>query len=225
LTGTFINVGTVLLGSVAGTLLKHRIPSKLSGTVIQGIGLFTLFIGMKMAFEGANPVIMVFSILIGGIVGEALDIEGRLEAVGRWFEARFAASDGNFTKGFVTASLLFCVGPMTIVGSIEDGLRGNYQILLTKAIMDGFCATAFSSTLGLGVGLAALTVLFYQGALTLAASYVKAFLTDPIVATMTATGGLLIIGIGVNLLELGKVKVGNLLPALVVAVVLAAIFG
>lgn len=222
--GTLINVGTVTAGGILGALVRNRISSGLSGTVIQGIGLFTLYLGMSMSLSAKNGIIVLFSILIGGLAGEALDIEGRLDSLGRWFERRFGSGDGNFTRGFVTASLLFCVGPMAIVGSIQDGLMGDYQILVTKAIMDGFCSVAFASTLGIGVAFSALVILAYQGALTLFASWVRGFLTDPVISAMTATGGLMIIGIGINLLEIKKLRVGNLLPGLVVAVILAWIF-
>ena len=221
--GTLVNFATVAAGSFLGAVLKNRIPSRLSGTVIQGIGLFTLYLGVSMSLSAKNGILVLFSILIGGLIGEALDIEGALDSLGRRLEKRFGSGNGDFTRGFVTASLLFCVGPMTIVGSIQDGLVGDYQILLTKGIMDGFCSVALASTLGIGVGFSALVVLIYQGALTLFASWARGFLTDPVVSLMTATGGLMIIGIGINLLEIKKLRVGNLLPALAVAVVLGLV--
>ncbi|NPV53012.1 MAG: DUF554 domain-containing protein [Firmicutes bacterium] len=227
MTGTLINFGTVIAGTVIGMTLKGRMPARIGTIVMQGVGLFTLFLGFNMAQESKNLLVVLFSVVFGAMIGEALDIEARLDALGRQLERRFAGGDGggNFTKAFVMASILFCVGPMTIVGAIEDGLRGNYQILLTKAIMDGFSSIAFSSTLGIGVGFSALVILVYQGAITLAAASARAFLSDPAIAAMTGAGGLMIIGIGINLLELKKVRVGNMLPALVIAVILGRIFG
>ena len=163
--------------------------------------------------------------VIGGIIGELLKIEDRLNAFGNQLEARFAKEDGNFTKAFVSASLVYCVGAMAILGAIQSGLSGDHSTLFVKSILDGVSAIVFSSTLGIGVAFAAIPVFLYQGAIALGAASVKAFITDTIITEMTATGGLLIFAIGINLLGLNvKIKVGNLLPAVLVAVILARLF-
>ncbi len=224
MTGTVINIGTVIAGTVAGLTLRRRMPEKMSSTVVQGIGIFTLFIGMSMALETKNVLVVLFSIAIGSVIGTALDIEGWLELTASRLEARFArGAGGGLARGFVAASLLFCVGPMAVLGSIQDGLTGDYRILVTKAIMDGFCSIAFAATLGAGVALSAGAILVYQGGLTLAATAIKGFLTDAAVREMTATGGLLIVGIGIDMLGIKKIHVGNMLPAIAVALVLARV--
>ena len=233
--GTFINVGTVLIGGALGLLLGSRLPSKVRGTIVDGLGLLTLIIGFSLAFETNNILIVLGSLLIGGIVGELLDIENGIDRLGQWLERRTGSvsksSGGNedrgsgsrFSYAFLMASLLFCVGPMTIIGSIQDGLSGDYTLLAVKAVMDGFAALAFASTLGAGVLFSALTVLVYQGALTMCASWASAVLTDSMTAEMTATGGVLMLALGLGLLEIKRVRTGNLLPALIAAPVIVAL--
>jgi hypothetical protein len=224
MTGTFINISTVIIGGTLGALLGNRLPEKMRGTVMSGLGLMTAVIGMQMALSSRNILIVLGSILLGGILGEALRIQDGLDAVGKKLEDRFARGGeaGKFTRGFVTASLIFCVGPMTILGSIQDGLVGDYTLLAIKSTLDGFAALAFASTLGIGVAFAALTVLIAQGALSLAAMFIGGALgavtrETPWVIEMTATGGVLIMGISLILLELKPVRVGNLLPAIIIA--------
>ncbi len=232
MTGTLINIATVLAGSTAGTLLGTRLPDRMRETVMHGIGLMTIFIGLSMALKTGHPLILLGSIVLGGIVGELLGIDDGLKALGDWFEGRLAgtfggksAQAGNFSKGFVTASLIFCVGPMTILGSIQDGLTGDYSLLAIKAMLDGFTSLALSATFGIGVAFAAVTILVYQGALTLGAAWARALLTDPMVTEMSAAGGLIIVGIGLVILELKPIRVANLLPALLFAPVLVALVG
>jgi len=225
--GTIINIGTVVLGGLVGVFLNNRMPQNINYTVMQGLALSTALIGIKMGLETKNLLIVVLSLVIGGIIGELLDIEEKFDRMGRWLEERFDSQEkgsGNFTKGFVSTSLLFCIGPMAIMGAIENGLTGKYSILLTKAVMDGFAAVAFASSLGIGVVFSSLSILVYQGGLTLLASLVKDFLTDPVVREMTATGGVLIIGLALNILGIVRVKVGNLLPSIVVAIFMAMLF-
>ncbi|MGE5588875.1 MAG: DUF554 domain-containing protein [Clostridia bacterium] len=222
MTGTAINVATVLAGTALGLALRKRTPDRISHTVVQSIGIFTLFIGMSMALGTKNVLVALFSMAIGSAVGTAVDIEGWLERTASRVEARFARGEsGALARGFIAASLLFCVGPMAILGSIQDGLTGDYRILVTKAIMDGFCSVAFAATLGVGVALSAGAILVYQGALTLAATSIKVFLSDAAVREMTAVGGLLIVGIGVDMLGVKKIHVANMLPAIAVALILA----
>jgi len=224
LTGTIINVITVIIGGTLGTFLGARLPEKMRDTVMSGLGLMVAVIGMQMALSSRNILIVLGSILVGGMIGEGLGIQAGLDALGRKLEARFAhgGEAGKFTRGFVTASLLFCVGPMTILGSIQDGLIGDYNLLAIKSTLDGFAALAFSSTLGIGVAFAALTVFIIQGALSLAAMFLGSALgavtrETTWVVEMTATGGVLILGISLILLDLKQVRVGNLLPAIFIA--------
>lgn len=226
MTGTLINIATVLLGSTLGVTLGGRLGEKLRQTVLHGLGLVTLVIGIQMSLQTENILIVLGAVLVGAILGEWWGIEEGLNRLGAWLEARFnrgkegdeEAEGRRFIRGFVTASLLFCVGPMTILGSIQDGLTGDYYLLAVKSVLDGFASLALASGMGIGVMFAALVVLLYQGGLTLLAAQAQSFLTDPMVAEMTATGGVLIIGLALSsLLEIKPIRVGNFLPALVIA--------
>jgi uncharacterized membrane protein YqgA involved in biofilm formation len=233
-TGTLLNVITVLLGGTLGTLLGSRLPAKMRETVMNGLGLMTIVIGVQMAVSTRNVLIVIGSILLGGIIGEWIGIQAFLDSIGQRLEDRFARGGeaGKFTRGFVTASLIFCIGPMTILGSIQDGLIGDYNLLAIKSMLDGFASLAFSSTLGIGVAFAALTVLISQGSVSVAAMLLGSALGSvtrdtPWVIEMTATGGVLVMGIGLVLLELKQVRVGNLLPAIFIAplvVIILALF-
>jgi uncharacterized membrane protein YqgA involved in biofilm formation len=224
MTGTIINIITVLLGSALGVGIGHRFSEQARETVVRGLGLVTLVIGVQMGLETANVLIVLGSLVVGGLLGEWWNIEGGLERVGGWLEARFggngedAEGSQRFIRGFVTASLVFCVGPLTILGSIQDGLTGDYRLLTIKSMLDGFAALAFSSSLGIGVAFSTLTILLYQGGLSLLASQAQAILTDAMVTEMTAAGGLLLIGLSVSaLLELRPIRIANMLPALILA--------
>lgn len=222
-TGTLINVVTVLLGGTLGTVLGNRLPRRMRETIMHGLGMLTMVIGFQLSLETSNILIVLGSLLLGGIVGELLRIEGRIDGVGQWLEkhtgTKQPAATGrtSFSNAYLTASLVFCVGPMTILGSIQDGLTGNYELLAVKSTLDGFASLAFASTLGPGVIASALTVLVYQGALTLGAGWADAVLTDLMVAEMTATGGVLMLALGLGLLEIKRIRAGNLLPAVVLA--------
>jgi uncharacterized membrane protein YqgA involved in biofilm formation len=222
LTGTFINVGAVLAGTAIGLLLGHRLPSAMQERVMMGLGLVTLVLGIDNALQWrhTNPLIVFGAVLLGGLVGEWVGIERRLGQLGDAIQARVSrGSHSTVSEGFVTASLLFCIGPLTVVGSIQDGLTGNYQTLASKALLDGFASIAFAAALGWGVGLAAVTVLLVQGSITLAAGLFENVLgagTEALAALVSA-GGVLIIGIALKLLGVKDVRVGNFLPALVLA--------
>ncbi|MBA2581204.1 MAG: DUF554 domain-containing protein [Thermoleophilaceae bacterium] len=219
MTGTLINVATVLAGTLVGTLLGARLPEGLQRRVLAGLGLVTLVLGVDYAlvWRETNPLIVLGAVLIGGIVGEAVGIERRLESLGDAIQRRLGGEGSTVSEAFFTASLLFCVGPLAVVGSIQDGLTGDYSALATKALLDGFAAIALASTLGWGVGLAAVTVLMLQGGLALGAGAVAPLLRGEALAALTSAGGILIIGISLRLLDVRDVKVGNFLPALVVA--------
>jgi hypothetical protein len=237
-TGTLINVVAVLLGGTLGTLLGNRLPERMRETIMHALGLLTIVIGFQLSLETSNILIVLGSLLLGGLLGELLRIEKAVDQVGRWLERRTgggASSNAEtgpadapsgattFSYAFLTASLVFCVGPMTIMGSIQDGLTGDYTLLAVKSTMDGFASLAFASTLGPGVIFSALTVLVYQGTLTLGAGWVEAVLTDPMVAEMTATGGVLMLALGLGMLQIKKIRTGNLLPAIAIAPFIVAV--
>jgi len=228
MTGTLLNVVAVLLGGTLGALLGDRLPERIRQIVMQGVGLVTLVVGMSMALGTNNVLLVLGSVCIGGILGEWWRIEDRLETAGRWLEARASRvpflARGNFVRGFVTASLVFCVGPMTILGSIQDGLSGDYTLLALKSVLDGFAGLAFAASLGMGVTFSAVTVLLFQGALSLGAAPFQAILTESMITEMSAAGGVIILGIGLLLLEIKRVKVGSFLPALFVAPLLTVLW-
>jgi uncharacterized protein len=222
LTGTLINVGAILLGTAIGLALGHRLPAPLQERVMMGLGLVTLVLGIDNALQwrDTNPLIVFGAVLLGGLVGEAIAIEQRLGQLGDAIQARVSrGAHSRVSEGFVTASLLFCIGPLSVVGSIQDGLTGDYQTLASKAMLDGFASIAFAAALGWGVGLAAVSVLLYQGLLTLAAGLFENILGEgtEALAALVSAGGVLIIGISLKLLGVKDVKVGNFLPALVLA--------
>ena len=220
--GTLLNIVTVLIGGGLGAVFGARLPERVRQTVMNGLGLFTLALGLQMTLKSENMLIVLGSVLLGGMVGEWWRIDDRLNQLGAWLEAksgsRGESGSNRFIKGFVTASLVFCVGPMTILGSIQDGLTGKFELLALKSVLDGFAALAFASSLGVGVLFSALTIGVLQGTLTLLAAQAQTVLTPPVIAEMTATGGVLIMGIGFSsLLELKPIRVGNFLPALLAA--------
>jgi len=232
MTGTIINVIAVLVGGALGLLFGARLPERLKATVIAGLGLFTTAIGIQMFLKTENPLIVLGALLIGALLGEWWRIEDGLQNLGRVLEARFtrdpetatdsqAASKENFVRGFLTASLLFCVGPMAILGSIQDGLSGDYELLAVKSVLDGFAALAFASTLGVGVLFSSLVLLVFQGGISLLAVQLNTLITAPMLNEMTATGGVILIGLALSsILEIKKIRMGNFLPALAVAPVL-----
>jgi uncharacterized membrane protein YqgA involved in biofilm formation len=220
--GTLINVAAVVVGGVLGTKLGARLPERLSQTVVAGLGLFTVGLGLQMFLKTQNSLVVVGSLLVGAILGEWWQIEEGLRSVGRWLEKSSAGdrSDGEalFVRGFLAASLVFCVGPMAILGSIQDGLTGNFQVLAVKSILDAFISLAFASTLGLGVIFSALAVLIYQGAITLLAAQVQSIVTPAMMNEMSATGGIILMGLAISsLLEIKQIRAGNFLPALIIA--------
>jgi uncharacterized membrane protein YqgA involved in biofilm formation len=222
LTGTLINIGTILLGTAIGLLLGHRLPAAMQERVMFGLGMVTLVLGIDNALEwrATTPLIVFGAVLLGGLLGEWIGIERRLGQLGDAIQVRVSrGGSSRVSEAFVTSSLLFCVGPLTVVGSIQDGLTGDYQTLASKALLDGFASIAFAAALGWGVALAAGTVLVVQGSITLAAGLFENVLGEgtEALAALVSAGGVLIIGISLKLLGLKDVKVGNYLPALVLA--------
>ena len=226
--GTLINALTVFIGGTLGTLLGNRFPTRMQETIFATLGLFTLFIGMSSAFATGNALIVLGSLIIGALIGEAVRLEERLERFGEWLrdllvKNQEGGSGARFVEGFVTASLVFCVGPLTIQGAIEDGLVGDYTKLAIKSMMDGFAALAFATTLGPGVLASIIVILGFQGGISLLAGLGANVFTDPMIAELTATGGVVLLSIGLRLLEIKQIRAANLLPALFVAPTAVAI--
>jgi hypothetical protein len=223
MTGTFINVAAILIGGTIGLLFGARIPEKFKNTVIAGMGIFTVALGLDMFLESKNQLIVLGALLIGALIGEWIGIEDWLQKLGQTLEKRFSqesesGANSKFVRGFMVSSLLFCIGPIAILGSIQDGLTGDYNLLAVKSTLDGFASIAFASTLGVGVLFSSLPILVYQGGVSLLAHQLNAIVTDPMMAEMTATGGILLIGVGIsNLLDIKRIRVGNFLPALIAA--------
>ena len=225
MTGTLLNVATVLIGGTLGLIFGARVPERLKATVVTGMGLFVMAIGIQMFLKTENSLIVLGALLIGALLGEWWRIEDGLQALGQILEKQFSKNndDGEepsskFVRGFLTASLLFCVGPLAILGSIQDGLTGNYNLLAVKSALDGFASLAFASTLGPGVLFSAVMVLVYQGGISLLAAQLNAIATPSMMNEMTAAGGVILIGLSISsLLEIKKIRIGNFLPALVIA--------
>ncbi len=229
--GTIVNVITIVIGGTIGIFLKKGIPERFKNTIMQAVGLAVIIIGISGTLQGIFTVTeegkldrryiteMILFLVIGSLIGEAIKIEDGLDRMGMWFQNRFAGKESNFAKGFVTASLVYVVGAMAIIGSLEDGLYGKIDILLAKSMLDGISAIVFSATLGIGVMFSCLSVLVYQGGITALAGVLKPLLSDAVVSQMSLVGSILILAIGLNLLEIKKFKVGNMLPAIFIPLV------
>ena len=220
--GVLVNVGTVLIGSLVGLLLKRGIPEKVTEELMTGIGLCTVFIGISGALQGENTLVLILSMAIGTVIGTLLDIDKQLNRLAAYVEARFKQKDGQVTvaEGFVTASLLFCVGAMTIVGSLQAGLTGDCETLYTKATLDLISSCVLAASLGIGVLLSDIFVFIFQGGLVLLAGLIAPFLTDYAIGEMTCAGSVLIIALGLNLIGVTKIKVANYLPVILIPPVL-----
>ena len=225
LSGTLLNVATVLVGGIIGTALGDRLPERLRGNVVRGVGLFTLAMGAKFAIDTSNLLYILGSILIGGIAGSLWGVDRRLNAVGDTLQRRFArpGKTSTVSEAFVTASIVFCVGPLTFLGSIQNGLSGDASLLAIKSVLDGFTAIALAATLGWGVLLTIVVILVYQGGLALGASAFAGLLSELQLREMNAVGGLLILGVGLKLLGIRDVTVADFLPAILVAPLLVAL--
>lgn len=224
MTGTIVNAAAIIAGGLIGVTFKKGISENMRSTLTHGLALAIALVGLQMALETRNPLIVVVSIALGAVVGELMNIEGWLNRMAQQVETKIAASDGNLARAFVSASLVFCVGAMAIMGSIEDGLTGYPKILYAKSLMDAIVAVVFASTMGVGVVFSAAPVFVYQGSITLAAKLLGNFLSPAAITELTATGGLLIVGIALNLLGITKVRLGNLLPAVIFAALLASLW-
>lgn len=217
--GTFVNCLSIIAGSLVGLLFKNGIPERYNHTILQAIGLCVILVGLKMAVGCQDLIIVIISMALGAVMGELIGIENLLERLGRFLEKKFSGQGSGFSAGFVTASLLYCVGSMAIVGSLESGLLGKHDTLFAKACLDGITAIVLTSSLGIGVMFSAGPVLIYQGTITLAAGVLKPLLVPAVISQMSGAGGLLIMGLGVNMLLGQRIKVGNMLPAVFIPLV------
>lgn len=224
--GTWVNVGTVLLGGTIGLLIKKGLSDKMGNALMKGLALCTVYIGISGSLKGQDPLKLIISMVVGTLIGEALDLDGKVHKLGSWVETRFAKDDGktSVAEGFVTASLLFCVGAMTIVGSLQSGLTGDHTMLFTKSLLDFVSSMIFASSLGIGVLFSAGFVLAFQGSITLLAGVISPFLGELAIAEMTCVGSVLIIGLGLNMLGVTKLKIMNHLPAIFLPILLCMFF-
>lgn len=225
-------MAAVLIGGCLGLLFGGHIPERMRQTVIAGMGLFIAALGVKLFLETQNAIVVLGSLLLGSILGEWWQIEDRLSSLGTFLEQNFTpklentshGQSSNFVRGFLTASLIFCIGPIAILGAIQDGLTGNYQLLVIKSVLDGFSSLAFTSTLGIGVLFSVLPILIYQGSISLLAEQMQALMSEAMIAEMTAVGGVLLLGIAISsMLEIKTIRVGNFLPALFIAPLVVSI--
>ena len=225
MTGTFVNTGAILAGSLIGISAGKFLPERIKTIAMQALGLSVVLIGLKMALSGKEPIVAIGCVLLGAITGELIKIEQGVEHIGVWLKARFRSDSSTFVQGFVSASILYLTGAMMIVGSIQDGTVGDASTLYIKSLLDGVASVALSSTLGIGVAFSALSVLIVQGSITLLSSKLLFMQNPAVLDAVTAAGGLLILGIGTNLLELTKIRIGNFLPALLYAILWAVLMG
>ena len=225
LLGTIINAAAIVVCGLIGLLFKRALPQRLCETITQGLGLGVVVIGITMTIETDNIMLMLLSLVFGGILGEVIHIEKQLQRIGDTLELRMKNNNNNISQGFVSASLLFCTGSMAIMGALENGLTGTFSILLSKSLLDGIFSMILSSTLGLGVVFSAIPVLIYQGSISLLAGSVKSLLSPEMITEMNAVGGVLIMAIGINMLKIKELKVGNLLPAVFMPILFIWLMG
>ncbi len=226
--GVLVNVATVIVGSLIGLLCKKGLPEKLSAVIMSGVGLCVLYIGIDGALEGTNTLILVISVALGALIGALLDIDGGLNKLGDWVTNKCKSTGGKFSnvgEGFVSGTLLFCVGAMTVVGSLEAGISGDNTTLFTKALLDLISSMILSVTMGIGVMFSAVAVLILQGGIVLLAGFLQPLLSEVAIAEMTCAGSVVIMGLGFNMLGFSKIKVADLLPAIVIAPILVQLIG
>lgn len=223
--GTLFNAFTVIAGSLIGLLIRSRLPDRYIKIVFTALGLFTIVLGISMAVQSTKYLLMVFALVLGGVAGELLKIEERLNKISEYAGKKIGQTGGKFAEGFTTAFMLFCVGSLTILGAFEEGLGGEPNLLITKGVMDGFSSIALSAAFGIGVLFSVIPLVIYQGLLTLFASFLEPFMTEMMIKELSAVGGVMIVGIGINILEIKELNVINLLPALLLSPLLVWLFG
>lgn len=217
--GTIANALAIIAGGIIGLIFKNTIPEKISEALLKATGLAVIAIGINLMLAGENFTLLIISMVIGTIIGEAINIEGKLDKFGAFIESKMKNKESNVALGFVTCTLVYCVGSMAIVGSIQSGLTGNHEILFSKAVLDGITAVTFAATMGAGVVFSGISVLVYQGAITMLASLMQSLLSTVVVNEMTAIGGVIIMGIGLNFLIANRMRVGNLLPSIFIPII------
>ncbi|MBK3519712.1 DUF554 domain-containing protein [Carboxylicivirga marina] len=218
--GTILNVITVVVGSAIGMVVGNRIPKKITKGVFQALGLFTLVLGVNMAIKGQMLLAIVFSLIIGTILGEWMSIEKAVDGLSDKIKNRLKLKNPKFSEGLLTAFLLYCIGSMTILGAIDEGMGNGSEILMTKAIMDGFSSIALASVFGLGVGMSVIPLFIFQGGITLLAYLLGDFIAADIINELTAVGGILLVGLGINILEIKKIRIMNMLPSLIIIIIM-----
>nr|WP_315020243.1 DUF554 domain-containing protein [uncultured Aminipila sp.] len=212
--GPIVNAVAIVVCGLAGTYVIKGLPERFEKLIMKAIALSLIYIGISGALENQRVMILILSLVVGAIIGEGINIDKQMNKFGKWAEKKLGFSEGNFSKGFVSASILFCTGSMAIVGSLESGLQGDHEMLFAKAILDGVITIVFASQLGIGVAFSALPVFIYEGGIALGATFMKGLLTEEIITEMSAVGSLLIAAIGFNFMEVKEVKVANLIPAI-----------
>ena len=223
MTGTLINVAAVIIGSTIGLVFHKNLPEKIIKSVFQVIGLFTMILGVSMAIKGQETLIMIFSLVIGTIIGSGIGLD-KFENLNNLLQKKIRLKSEKFTEGITTAFLLFCIGSMTFLGAFEEGLGGEPNLLLTKSVLDGFASIALSSGFGIGVMFSVIPLFIFQGGLTLMVSCLQNHFTDPLIVELSATGGILLLGLGINILKIKEIKIMNMLPSLIIVVIFAYFF-
>lgn len=225
LTGTLVNAAAIAVCAILGTFIIKNVPERFNEIIVKAVGLSVLFIGLSGAFDNENVMLLIISMVLGSILGELIDIDGKMNKLGDFAEKKFGFGEGNFSKGFVTASILFCTGSMAIVGSMNSGLSLDHNMLFAKSILDGVISVVFAGTMGIGVAFSAIPILIYEGALTIIASIVGEFMTQQMITEMSAVGSLIIAGIGFNFLDIKQIKVANMIPAMFIPCIYFAFLG
>jgi uncharacterized membrane protein YqgA involved in biofilm formation len=222
--GTLINAASVIIGSIIGLIIHSKLPKKITNTAFHGVGLFTIILGVMMAIKTNNFLIMIFSIVIGAVIGEIIDVDKRVNSLGEWLKKKFKTKNERFSEGFITAFMLYCMGSMTILGAFEDAIYGTPNLLVAKSVLDGFSSIVLAATMGIGVLFSFIPLLLFQGGLTIFASNMQTVFTEAIINELTAVGGVILLGLGITMLEIKKIRILNMIPSLVIVVILAYLF-
>lgn len=222
--GTIVNVLTVIAGSMVGFFFNSKLPQRYVKIIFQAIGLFTLYIGITMTMKTGSLLVLIFSIVLGAALGEWIDLDKHINSFSNWVKTKIKSDNATFSEGMITAFLLFCMGSMTVLGAFDEGTRGNSDLLIAKSVMDGFSSLALASALGIGVLFSIFPLILFQGGLTLLAWWLGNLMPTAVVNEMTAVGGLMLVGLGLSIMEIKKIKVINMLPSLIFAIVIAYIF-
>lgn len=222
--GTIVNSLAIIVGGLVGFFFKNIIPQKLSDSLLKASAMAVLAVGIKLSMQGDNLSLLIIAIILGTFIGELINIEDKLDNLGMILESKFKNKESNITQGFVSCTLVYCVGSMAIVGSIQSGLTGNHQILFSKALLDGIISITMAATMGIGVVFSSISVFIYQGSITILAQFLQSILSDVVVSEMTSIGGVMIMAIGLNFLEIKRIKVGNMIPAVFIPILYFMIF-